>query len=86
MSFISSKDADEECVIYSKSNSIKIMIYDKAYKVTEEPSESLLSGYQTSLEESIKGSDFIFNCVNLLHYQCHEMNLNYGGSCIYSPD
>ena len=72
--------------MYSKSNSIKIMIYDKAYKVTEEPSESVLSGYQTSLEQSMKGSDFIFNCVNLLHYQHHEINLNCGGSCMYSPD
>ena len=34
--FISSKDADEERVMHSKSGSIEIMLYDKADEVTVE--------------------------------------------------
>ena len=50
------------------------MIIDKAGKVIEEIFESLLSRHQTRLETSIKGSDFIFNCVHLLYYKCHKIN------------
>ena len=32
------------------------------------------------------GSDFIFDCVNLLYYKCHKLNLNRSGSNIESPD
>ena len=31
-------------------------------------------------------SDFKFDCVHLLHYSCHRINLNRGGSYTYSPD
>ena len=34
----------------------------------------------------MKGSDFIFNYVNLLYYKCHKVNPNHGGSYIDSPD
>ena len=33
ITFISSKDTDEECIAYSKSDNMEIMIYDKADKV-----------------------------------------------------
>ena len=34
----------------------------------------------------MKGSDFIFDCVNLLHYKCHKINLKRCGLYIDSPD
>ena len=54
-----------------------IMIYDKADEVIQEVFESLLSRYQTGLEESMKGSDLIFDCVNLFHYKYHKINLKW---------
>ena len=33
----------------------------------------------------MKGSDFIFDCVNSLYYKCHKIDLNRGGSYIDSP-
>ena len=62
------------------------MIYNITDEVTQELSESLLSRYQTGLEQSMKGSDFIFDCVNLFHYTCHKLNLKHCGSYIDSPD
>ena len=34
----------------------------------------------------MKCSDFIFDCVHLLYYSCHKINLNFSGSYIDSPD
>ena len=48
--------------------------------------ESLLSRYQVGLETSIKGSYFIFDCVHLLYYKCHKINLNLSEPCINSYD
>ena len=40
---------------------------------------SLLSRYQIELETSVKGSEFVFDCVHLLYYKCHKINSNQGG-------
>ena len=34
----------------------------------------------------MKGSKFVFDYVHLLHYKCHKINPNSGGSYIDSPD
>ena len=44
------------------------MSHDKSDEVIKELVESLLPRYQIGLETSMKGSDFIFDCVNLLYY------------------
>ena len=67
---MSSKDNDEERVMYSS---------DKAHEVIEELFQSLLSRYQIGLETSMKGSDFIFDCVNLPYWKCHKINFKRGG-------
>ena len=41
--------------------------------------------YQIGLATSMWSSDFIFDCVYLLYYKCHEINPNCGGSYIDSP-
>ena len=86
INFVFSKDTDKELVMHSKSDNMEIMIYDKADEVIKEPFHSLLSRYQTSLEELMKHSDFIFDCVNLMHFKCHKIDLNCGGLRIDSLD
>ena len=34
----------------------------------------------------MKGSEFVFNYVQLLYYKCHKINPSCGGSYIDSPD
>ena len=85
MNFISSKDNVEESVMHSKSDNIETMINDKADKVIERLFKSLTKKYQIGLEKSIRGSDFLFNCVHLLYYKRHKVNLNYGKLQIASP-
>ena len=44
----------------------EIKINNKADEVIEKLFESLLSRYQNNVETSMRGSDFIFDCVYLL--------------------
>ena len=65
------------------------MTYDQADEVIKNLFELLLrriAFHETELETSMKGSDFIFDSVNLLYYKCYKTNLNRGGSYIDSPD
>ena len=83
--FISSLDNDEERVMHSKSDNIEIMINDEADEVIKELFDSLKNRYQNNLE-SMKGSEFVFDYVQLLNYKCHKINPNCSGSYIDSPD
>ena len=42
--------------------------------------------YQEVLEESMKGSDFIFDSVGALYYNLNKISLTRGGSYINSPE
>ena len=86
INFTSSKNNDEERVIHSKSDNTEFMIYDSEDEVTKELFESLLNRYQIRLKASIRGSGFIFGCVNLLYYKFNKINPNRGGSYIHSPE
>ena len=55
---------------------MKLMINDKEDDVIEKIFQFLLSRYQIRLETSMKGSGFIFGCLNLLQYKCHRKMLN----------
>ena len=48
--------------------------------------QSLFSKYQIGLETSMRGRDFIFDCVHLLFYKSHKINFKRGGAYIDSPD
>ena len=84
--FISSKDSEEEHVIHSNSGNIKFTPYSDANDVIEKLFKSLCSRYQENLETSMKGSDFIFDSVQLMYYKCHKLNFICRGSYIDSPD
>ena len=53
--------------MHSKSNNVEVMACDNANEVMEEIFESLHSRYQIGLETLTRGSDFIFDGVNLLY-------------------
>ena len=65
------------------------MIYDNMINnlwLIQSQFRSIFSRYQIGLETSMGGNDFIFDCVHLLFYKCHNINPNCGGSYIDSPD
>ena len=70
----------------SSSDNIKFTSYRDANDVIDKLFKSLRSIYQVNLETSMKGSDFIFDSVQILYYKCHKVNFSRGGSYIDSPD
>ena len=62
-----------------------ILISDESDEVIKELFDSLRIRYQNYLE-SMKASDFVFDYVHLMYYNCHRINPNVGGSYIDSPD
>ena len=63
---ISSRDNDRERVMHSKNDNIEFTIYDNVDESIEKISELLLKRHRIELETSMRGSDFIFDCVHLL--------------------
>ena len=61
------------------------MINDETDEVIKELFDSLKNRYQNNLD-LIKGSDFVFDYVQLLSYKCHKINPNHSGLYIDSPD
>ena len=53
--------------------------------IIRENFKSFLHNYQQELK-IIKGSDFVFESVDLLDYKLHRVRLNRGGSYIKSPE
>ena len=52
---------------------------------TKELSESLLQNYQEGLEESIRGTEFVDNSIDLLYCHLQGISLKRGGSLANSP-
>ena len=68
VNFISSEDSRETRTMHTKSRNIEIMMGSETNDIIEELSESFLQNHQERLEESMKGSEFIFDSVDLMYY------------------
>ena len=84
INLMSSKDSTETRTMHSTSDNIEIMIGSKTDETIVELFESLLQKYQKGLEQSMKGSEFAFGSVDLLHYKCHKISPICSGTCIDS--
>ena len=48
--------------------------------------EPLLSKYQGNIEKSVRGSNFIFDSVQLMYYNCNKLNFKRSSLYFDSPD
>ena len=77
-----SKYSEETHIMNTKSHNVEIIIGSK----TDNNIKGIFfAKIQEGLEESAKGSEFVFDTVNLLHYHLQKINLNRGGSSVDSP-
>ena len=67
INFGSSKDSNKEWTMHSKGDDIEVMTYDRLDENIEELFELLLFWHKIGLETQMRGSDFIFDCVDLLY-------------------
>ena len=86
INFISSRDSDETRTMHTKSHNIEIIMGNETDKIIEKLSESLLQNYQKNLEESMRGSEFVPDSIDLLHYHLQKIGLKRGGSYIDSSE
>ena len=68
INLISSKDSDENRNMHKKSDNIEIMTGRETDDIIDKLFKSTLQKYQKGLEESMKGSEFIFDSQYLLYY------------------
>ena len=86
ISFVSQKpDSNEIRIMYTRSIPEEIIIGSETEEVTENLIMQILQKYQDNLQNKMKGSDFIFNGVNYLHYDLNRIIISKGGSYIESP-
>ena len=69
-----------------QSDKKEIMSGTEADDVINELFKSFFKRYQEGLKTKMKGSNFIFESVDLLEYHLHKISLNRGGSYIDSPN
>ena len=85
VNFISSKDTGETRTTYVWSNNESILWARDSDDIIRELFRSFLHNYQEELK-IIKGSDFVFESVELMDYKLHRVRLRRGGSYIKSPE
>ena len=68
----------------TKRNNIEVMMGSQTDEIIEDLFKFRLQRYPEKLEESMRGSDFIFDSIDLLYYDLHKISLNRGGSYIDS--
>ena len=71
--------------MHTKSDNIEIMMGSETDEIREEISESLLQRHQERFEQSMKGSEFIFDIADVLYHNLNKISLNRDGSYIDSP-
>ena len=85
INFISSKDSDETRTMHTRSNNVQIMVGSETNEIIKDLFESFLQKYQEGLEESMTGSKFVYDSVDVLYYNLNKVSLSRGGSHIDSP-
>ena len=85
INFISSKDSGEARTMHTKSNNAETMMGSETDKIIEKLLKSFLQKYQEGLQESIGGSEFVYDSVDAVYYNLNKVSLSRGGSYIDSP-
>ena len=84
INFISPKDSYESQTMHTGSNNVEIMVGIETNEIIMDLLVSFLSKYQEKLEESTRGSEFVYNSVDVLYYNLNKVSLSRGRSYIDS--
>ena len=85
INFISSKDSGETRTMHTRSNNAVVMVGSETNEIIEDFFKSFLQKYQQGLEESMRGSEFVYDSVDVLYYNLNKVSLSRGGSYIDNP-
>ena len=85
VNFISSKDTGKTRTIYVWSDNVSIIRGGDTDNIIRETFSSVLRNCQEELK-TIKGSDFVFESVELMDYKLHRVLLRRDESYVKSPE
>ena len=85
INFIFSKDSDEIGTTQAKSKNVEIIMGSETDEIIVDLLDSFLQKYQEELEESLRGSEFVYDSVDALYYNLNKVSLSRVGSYIDSP-
>ena len=86
INFISSRNFIESRDMYSKSDNFEIMMGANTNEIIRNLFNSLLRRYQGGLQESMRGSEFVFGYIESLNYIFHKVDLKRSGSYIETTE
>ena len=86
LNFNSSKDTGETRTIYIWSDNEEIRSGNETDDIIKELFKAFLNNYQKEKTILRKGSNFLFESVDLLSYSFHKISLKRGKSYIKSPE
>ena len=85
INFIFSKDPDEIGTMQAKSKNVEIIMGSETGETIVDLLDSFLQKHQEELEESKRGSEFVYDSVDALYYNPNKVSLSRVGSYIDSP-
>ena len=65
-------DSEETRTMYSKSGNTEVVMSNETDKIIEDIFYSFLQRYRKKIEESMKGSEIVFDSVDSLYYKIHK--------------
>ena len=71
--------------MYSKSDNFEIMMSVDTNEIIKTLFNSILQRNKKGLQESMRGSDFVFDYVESLNYIFHKIDMKRSGSYIETP-
>ena len=85
--FISVKDIEDTCTIYSASKPVEIVMGSDTGNIIDTLFNTILNKIHLAMETSNeRGSRFTHDSVRLLYYHCQRIGIKRGESYIMSPD
>ena len=70
--------------MHTRSNNVEIMVGSETNEIIKHLFEPFLQKYQEGVEESMRGSEFVYDSVEVLYYNFNKVILSRGGSYIDS--
>lgn len=83
--YMSSKD-NQKRKMHSMSGGSIVMIANDTDEIMRQLLAFLLHKYQIGLEQSMRGSSFIFDYLSGMNYPCNKLTISCGGSPTDSPE
>ena len=84
--FVSLKDTEDIRTFYVWSGNEEIRLGNETDDIVKSLTDSFLNNYQKEQEVLREGSNFVFECVDLLSYHIHKTSLKRGSSYIKSTE